>query len=243
MTGRNISVTHEALGTTRVMKTCGMMGEVVGRATSICKLRECSPRDVYEKYWDEMDKLLKLPGKAHRATVSDTFEIPADSMQLASSIGVVLGVDPAKLPGSVMDNLAAKKKGKWKSGTNLKGYINHDYVYASENSEATMAFEVIAPDTGICEIRIAYQPHQNRGSKVPISIKSTAEEKEIAVNMKQAPGKDGFFSLGEFELKKGEVVSVEFSTKKLWRHCPCRRGSNLASRNWQISNVQIQLAL
>ena len=30
MAGRCISVTHEALGTTRVMKTCGMMGEVVG---------------------------------------------------------------------------------------------------------------------------------------------------------------------------------------------------------------------
>ena len=34
MAGRCISVTHEALGTTRVMKTCGMMGEVVGRAAS-----------------------------------------------------------------------------------------------------------------------------------------------------------------------------------------------------------------
>ncbi len=32
MAGRCISVTHEALGTVRVMKTCGMMGEVVGKA-------------------------------------------------------------------------------------------------------------------------------------------------------------------------------------------------------------------
>ena len=40
MAGRCISVTHEALGTTRVMKTCGMMGEVVGKAASICTIRE-----------------------------------------------------------------------------------------------------------------------------------------------------------------------------------------------------------
>ena len=30
MAGRNISVTHVALGTIRVMRTTGMMGEVVG---------------------------------------------------------------------------------------------------------------------------------------------------------------------------------------------------------------------
>ena len=36
MAGRNISVTHEALGTVRVMRTCGMMGEVVGKAASLC---------------------------------------------------------------------------------------------------------------------------------------------------------------------------------------------------------------
>ncbi|MGA1130584.1 MAG: FAD-dependent oxidoreductase, partial [Chthoniobacterales bacterium] len=35
MAGRCISVTHEALGTVRVMKTCGMMGEIVGMAAAI----------------------------------------------------------------------------------------------------------------------------------------------------------------------------------------------------------------
>lgn len=37
MAGRNISVTHVALGTVRVMRTTGMMGEVVGIAASLCK--------------------------------------------------------------------------------------------------------------------------------------------------------------------------------------------------------------
>ena len=32
-----ISVTHVALGTVRVMRTTGMMGEVVGMAASLCK--------------------------------------------------------------------------------------------------------------------------------------------------------------------------------------------------------------
>ncbi|QGY47509.1 FAD-dependent oxidoreductase [Maribellus comscasis] len=49
MAGRNISVTHVALGTVRVMRTTGMMGEVVGMAAAICVQEDCSPRDVYQK--------------------------------------------------------------------------------------------------------------------------------------------------------------------------------------------------
>ncbi len=36
MAGRCISVDHDALGTIRVMRTCGMMGEVVGKAAYLC---------------------------------------------------------------------------------------------------------------------------------------------------------------------------------------------------------------
>ncbi|MEC3878415.1 FAD-dependent oxidoreductase [Parapedobacter sp. 10938] len=54
MAGRNISTTHVAFGSTRVMRTCGMMGEVVGMAASIANTHGTSPRGVYEKYLDEL---------------------------------------------------------------------------------------------------------------------------------------------------------------------------------------------
>ena len=59
MAGRNISVTHVALGTVRVQKTTGMMGEVVGMAASLSKRHHTSPRGVYENYLDELKKLMK----------------------------------------------------------------------------------------------------------------------------------------------------------------------------------------
>lgn len=62
MAGRNISVTREALGTIRVMKTIGMMGVAVGRAAAICKARECKPRDVYQKHLEEVKTLWRMPG-------------------------------------------------------------------------------------------------------------------------------------------------------------------------------------
>jgi hypothetical protein len=59
MAGRCISVTHEALGTVRVMATGGLMGEVVGRAAFLCKKHECDPRGIYESYLDEFLALLR----------------------------------------------------------------------------------------------------------------------------------------------------------------------------------------
>lgn len=59
MAGRDISVTHIGLGTIRVMRTGGMMGEVVGMAASICKKHDCLPRAVYTDYLDELKALMQ----------------------------------------------------------------------------------------------------------------------------------------------------------------------------------------
>lgn len=58
MAGRNISVTHVALGTVRVMRTTAMMGEVVGMAASVCHKNACQPRDVYTTHLDQLKELM-----------------------------------------------------------------------------------------------------------------------------------------------------------------------------------------
>ncbi len=66
MAGRDISVTHVALGTVRVMGTCGMMGEVVGMAAAVCRKHGANPRGVYQSHLDDLKQLMtrgvgKLP--------------------------------------------------------------------------------------------------------------------------------------------------------------------------------------
>ena len=58
MAGRNISTTHVALGTVRVMRTTGMMGEVVGMAAAVCKQKGTLPRGVYTNNFDDLKKLM-----------------------------------------------------------------------------------------------------------------------------------------------------------------------------------------
>lgn len=59
MAGRNISVSHVALGTVRVMRTCGMMGEVVGMAASVCKKYDTLPRAVGQQYFQDLKALMQ----------------------------------------------------------------------------------------------------------------------------------------------------------------------------------------
>ncbi|MDR2139341.1 MAG: FAD-dependent oxidoreductase [Tannerella sp.] len=68
MAGRNISVTHVALGSVRVMRTGGMMGEVVGMAASLCRKHGATPRQIYQSHLPELKELMKkgvgIPGFA-----------------------------------------------------------------------------------------------------------------------------------------------------------------------------------
>lgn len=59
MAGRNISTTHVAFGSTRVMRTCGMMGEVVGFASYVAKKYNTTPRSVYQDHLSEFMAIIK----------------------------------------------------------------------------------------------------------------------------------------------------------------------------------------
>lgn len=59
MAGRNISTTHVGLGTVRVMRTTGMMGEVVGMAAALCHQYGVLPREIYQHHLTELKNLMK----------------------------------------------------------------------------------------------------------------------------------------------------------------------------------------
>jgi len=58
MAGRDISVSHVALGTVRLMRTGGMMGEVIGMAASVCTQNAISPRELYNSHFSELEQLM-----------------------------------------------------------------------------------------------------------------------------------------------------------------------------------------
>ena len=59
LAGRHISTSHVAFGSVRVMRTLGLLGEVVGMAASICAKEGVYPRDVYESHFDKLKAMME----------------------------------------------------------------------------------------------------------------------------------------------------------------------------------------
>lgn len=56
--GRNISMTHTAMSSIRVMATCALLGEAVGKAASIAVKNDYTPHDVYLSELEQLQNLL-----------------------------------------------------------------------------------------------------------------------------------------------------------------------------------------
>jgi hypothetical protein len=205
MAGRNISVTDHALGTTRVMKTIGMMGEVVGKAASIAVRRNCTPRDVYHLYWSEMDQLLKLPGRARRLP-DNTFDVSGPAPAPVDDAGG-RGVPLASLKGVVVDNSKAKLTGKWTTGGGLP-FVGNDYAYARGPGN-TATFEFTVPSEGRYEVRFATAPHENRASNTAVSVRHAGGTAKVNVNQKvPGPIDNRWVPLGTYRFAAGQTYTV-----------------------------------
>lgn len=210
MAGRNISVDHNALGTTRVMRTCGMMGEVVGKAAYLCVRHQTSPRGVYEQYLDNLKDLMRQPGAMRRDAIESPLYLPKDAAKLPE-----IEVDHIALntlEGIVIDDNDAELTGKWAVGEGLKPFVNEGYRYGADaGASARFAFSV--KESGKYEVRISYQPHENRSKEVPVSVLSADGEKTFKVDQsKPAELPKGFHSLGTFKFNAGEEAAVVIRT-------------------------------
>lgn len=56
--GRNISATHVAFGSTRLIKTGAVMGQAVGTAAYLCRKLGCDPRELYPAHIGQLQQLL-----------------------------------------------------------------------------------------------------------------------------------------------------------------------------------------
>ncbi len=146
MAGRNISVTHEALGAVRVMRTCGTEGEIVGMAASLCRKFDVSPRGVYEEHLGALQDLMrKGAGKLTGA------EIAYINQGLRYGIGE--GRAPIRIPDPdwlvrAGDNLAraatVRIEGE-SSGEVQSGMLLNDGVARLEDNDGRLVLRAALP--------------------------------------------------------------------------------------------------
>ena len=207
MAGRDISVSHDGLGAVRVMRTCGMMGETIGKAAWIAIRRDTDPRGVYEKHLDQLKQLMSEPGLKRRKTIDSELElIIPPGFQLVSG-------QLSQLAGIVVDDSKAELKGKWQSTGSLRGFIGQGYVYTNDPS-ATAKFKLEVSKDGRYDVRITWQPHQNRAKSMRVEMRSGDQTKSFLIDQtKPASGSESFQSLGKFEFKAGQPGSLVMHAK------------------------------
>jgi hypothetical protein len=189
-----------------------MIGEVVGKAASLCIKMDVTPRAIYERYFSELQELLRLPGAARRATVNETPKLPEGYVPpplIGDKHDAPAGLPVKSLPGLALDDSQAKLTGKWAEGHGLPGFYGTGYRYRGPKEAGDARYEFTIEKAGIYEVRLSYSPHENRASKAPVTIESAEGRKTVTVNERvAAPLEKGFVSLGKFQFSPGKPAVV-----------------------------------
>lgn len=108
--GRNISASHAAFGSTRVMATCSVMGQAVGAAAAMCAQRGTLPDELQRKGIGELQQLL-LKNDAYiiGATNNDPDDVARSTHVSASSAAA--GGEPAKVVNGIHRGIGKDRNG------------------------------------------------------------------------------------------------------------------------------------
>jgi hypothetical protein len=154
MAGRCHSVTHIAMGGTRVMRPVCMMGQAAGTAAAIAKKHGASPRGVYDNHIHQLQQaLLKdgcfLPGIKN----NDSNDLALRAKVTASSF--LEGMQPEKINNG-WNRIVGKDRNAWASNpdTSLPQWIqleleqpsliNSVHVSFEDNKDLTVDFAIEA---------------------------------------------------------------------------------------------------
>ncbi|NUR99578.1 MAG: FAD-dependent oxidoreductase [Kribbellaceae bacterium] len=115
LAGRNISASHVAFGTTRVMATCALLGEAAGIGAAVALRNGLAPRELAHDHFGLMRHALTRADSSVLGVVDDdpanlalsatvtasstltrpSLEVSSGTLPLTTDIGMVIPVDPA----------------------------------------------------------------------------------------------------------------------------------------------------
>ncbi|MBQ7393835.1 MAG: FAD-dependent oxidoreductase [Lentisphaeria bacterium] len=130
--GRNISVTHTAMSSTRVMGTCSLLGQAVGTAASLAHRYGITPREVGQKHLKELQNMLMrddcfLPGFRYQVP-----EVTARAA-LTASTG-----DPAGLRGGMNRSIDGVDE-SWRGGAG--DFVQYSWLDTVDLQEVRLVFD------------------------------------------------------------------------------------------------------
>ena len=189
-----LSATHISYGSIRMEPVFMVLGQSAATAASIAIDDRCAVQEVaYSKLRERLladEQILEWAGPKKSAA----------------------GLDPAKLPGIVIDNADAKLIGEWNHSASINGFVGVDYLHDNNAAKGDCRVEFTAKilKTGRYKVRVAYTPNPNRATNVPINVSSADGDKRLKLNQREAT-QEGFRSLGTFRFEEAKPARVVIS--------------------------------
>ena len=128
--------------------------------------------------------------------------------------GPAVGLDPAKLPGRVIDDEQAALQG-FATVANIVGpFVASGYRHDgnTDKGQQSARFPIRVEKDGKYEVRVGYSAHANRATNVPVKVQHAGGETTVKINQKEPPPFDQLFqTAGQYEFKAGQEYSVEIT--------------------------------
>ena len=158
-----------------------------------------------ESDFNEAEKNLKSIKKELDALKKRVGKNPASGKIVAVS----------QLPGIVIDDSKAEKRGNWTNSSSIAAYLETGYLHDSHDSTMikSVVFEPMAIPPGRYLIRVSYAPGENRATNTRVKVFSADGEDVVQINQRVTP-KDGLWHpIGEYTFETGGRAAVEISTE------------------------------
>lgn len=155
--------------------------------------------------YDDAEKNLKSIKKELDALKKRVGKNPTSGKVVAAS----------QVPGIVIDDTNAEKRGNWTNSSSVAAYLETGYLHDSHDSTMvkSVVFEPMAIPPGRYLIRVSYAPGENRATNTRIKVFSADGEDVVQINQRIAP-KDGLWHpIGEYTFETGGRAAVEISTE------------------------------
>lgn len=194
-----VSASHIAFGSIRMEPVFMILGQSAATAAALAIDAGLAVQDV--PYEALRDRLLQ-DGQVLEYTGPAAARAPTP------------GLDPASLPGVVVDDDDARLTGAWTPSSAVPGFVGSGYRHDgnARDGKAAARFEVNLPQAGRYEVRLAYQAHANRATKVAVAIAHAGGTATRLVDQRQPPPIAGrWVSLGIFEFAADRPGVVEVS--------------------------------
>ena len=182
-----VSASHIAYGSIRMEPVFMVLGQSAATAGVMAMRRGVAVQDL--EYAALREQLL------------------ADGQVLEHGEARARGVASSSLGGIVIDDGEATREGSWTASNSVASFVGGGSPPPGGGGAGAAVTFIASPPAGVYEVRVSYAAHENRASRVPVSVEWGDVRQVLWLDQRSRPPIDGLWApVGRVAVTPGEQV-------------------------------------